>query len=362
MVIGRARRRLQRALRTASPRVWRPTSLPHPPRALPEFPQVNARSGAIRVRPELSGLRLPRAGVPRRVTRLLIAIAYRWSPSEEYRRRQREMRLMNQWLRHRSRSQRLALPPPVLSYAEENDMAATRLQPMGHASRENGAVGELPRDLTDLEAIERPRRPRLIEPRLRAPDPGNLLTSRPLLPRQYRDFLRHSRYPRAALGAAATVSAIGGFLWVSHIQGAERVAAGRVRVERTALDAQLSAAHRYGVDARDLQRLARRVHMLRIERRPSELIPSGAGLHFYLRQERAYAVLLQEVRSLEREALMKQLVRTLPARAMVMSTERGTLTGYTWGKAAPGTALTVSIAMPIDIVHVEGKRARMDML
>src|SRR5579884_1141067 len=79
------------------------------PRILPELPQVNARAGTEPVRPELSGLRLHTPAVPRRAARLLISLAYRWSPSPEHRRRQREMRLMNVRLRHSHHE--LEMPP-----------------------------------------------------------------------------------------------------------------------------------------------------------------------------------------------------------------------------------------------------------
>ena len=53
---------------------------------------MDEAAGTEPVKPELSGLRLPStAGLPRRMTPLMISLAYRWEPSEEYVRRQGEM-------------------------------------------------------------------------------------------------------------------------------------------------------------------------------------------------------------------------------------------------------------------------------
>src|SRR5690242_8444607 len=128
MLFGRALRGFRRrpAVLFAPPR--HTSSARVHPRPQPDFSRVNATAGVEPVRPELSGMRLRRAGVPRRVTKLLIALAYRWHPSREHHRRQLEMRLMNQRIRHDRR--KLDTLPPILSYAEETDIAPTRLQPM----------------------------------------------------------------------------------------------------------------------------------------------------------------------------------------------------------------------------------------
>lgn len=217
MVIRRAIRGFRRSFRAPSPHVWRPARSPLPPRSLPEIPQVNRRAGSVSVRPELSGLRLRRAGVPRRATRTLIGLAYRPQPSSAHRQHQIEVRLMNQWLRHTAKN-RLRVPPPVLSYRQEDQIAPTRFQPFAGSGIGDRTLSELPRDLADLEAMEQVRQPRLLSPRLTGPDPEYLLTYRPLLPRHYRDFLRHSPYPRVALGTAAAAGALGGFLWLSQLQ------------------------------------------------------------------------------------------------------------------------------------------------
>jgi hypothetical protein len=208
---------------------------------------------------------------------------------------------MNQWLRHTPRC--LDIPPPVLSYPERNEVAPTRLQPMADPGLEDRPLSDLPRDLSDLEAIERLRRPALIGPRLSGPDPEYLLSYRPLLPRHYRDFLRHSPYPRVALGTIAVATAVGGLFWLSSLQQAEATAAGRARAAQNTVQAQLTAARRFGLDPQDLHRLETRAHALRLQDGPGGLPGLPLRLYFYRGQERGYRSLLREIRRLEHRAM-----------------------------------------------------------
>ena len=301
MLVRRAIRGFRRYVGAPVRRARPPSLSPRHPRQRPEFPQVNARVGIEPVRPELSGLRLHYPPVPRRVTRLLIHLAYRWHPSGEYRKRQVEMRLMNQMLRLQ-KDDTSALPP-ILSYTEQTDIAPVRVQPILDPSAGDRPLRDLPRDLTDLESVERLRRPRVIQPRLSGPDPDYLLTYRPLLPRQYRHFLRYSPYPRVVAGVAAAVTAVGAFLWVSRLQQAEAVAAGRARVVRHTFEAQLVGARSYGLDARDLRALAARARGLGTLQKPVGLVTTRSDVQFYYQQVHAYAALLRDLHRLERRAL-----------------------------------------------------------
>jgi hypothetical protein len=316
MHFGRALRRFRRPLAVLSSPLRRASSAPvhSPPPS--EFSRVNAAAGVEPIRPELSGLRLRRAAVPRRVTRLLIALAYRWHPSREYRRRQLEMRLMNQRIRHEPR--KLDTLPPILSYVEETDIAPTRLQPMLDPPEQDGPLSELPRDLSDIE-LQGSQRPRILVPRIPGPDPDYLLTYRPLLPRQYRHFLRYSPYPRIAVFLVATVTALTGYLWLSHLHQAEAIAAGRARAARTAFQMQLAAARAYGLDAADLRRLAHQARALTELPQPNSFIPSQARIAFYHEQESAYATLRRRLGTMERHAL--QYWRSVEAETYVALVE-----------------------------------------
>src|SRR5579884_2041311 len=149
------------------------------PRILPELPQVNARAGTEPVRPELSGLRLHTPAVPRRAARLL-----------------------NVRLRHSHHE--LEMPPPILTYpVAEPQVRPTRLQPMLDPEVRDGPLRELPRDVSDLDWQRGPRRARVLQPRVNALEPEDLLAYRPILPKQYRQFLRHSPYPRVAAVSVA---------------------------------------------------------------------------------------------------------------------------------------------------------------
>lgn len=302
MQIGRALRGFRRLI--AAPfSSARPAVRPRVhPRPRPEFPRVNARAGVVPIHPELSGLRIRRASIPRRAGRLLIQPVYRWRPSGEHRRRQVEIRLMNQWLKHDRRH--LDQLPPILSYPEEADVLPTRLHPMLDPRLQDGPLRELPRDLAELEQPGS-RPPRIIGPRVTGPDPEYLLAYRPLLPRQYREFLRTSPYPRLLACLVAVVTAIGSFLWISNLQQAEAVAAGKAQAARHAFELQIDAARAYGLGAANLRRLGARAAALRAAGPPTALIPSHARVRYFRDQARSYARLLRELRAMERAAFQR---------------------------------------------------------
>jgi hypothetical protein len=282
---------------------WRPAKPPTPSlRDRPEFPQVNARAGIEPIQPELSGLALRAARIPRRATRVLIRLAYRWHPSAEYRRRQLEIRLMNVAIRQMHGEPEL--PPPVLAYEEHTTITPTRLQPMLEPIGLDEAILEVRHDLTRAEEEEQLRRATIIQPRLAGADPEYLLSYRPLLPRRYRHFLRSSPYPRIAAGLTAAAVAVSGFLWVSQTQEETAAAAGQARVVRHTFEAQLLAARRDGVEPRLLRPLRRQARALGAVASPSGLIPTRSRVLFYRGQVDAYAALLHDLRRLEHRALI----------------------------------------------------------
>ena len=288
-------------------RVWRVVTAPFrhavaESPATPEFQQVNAVCGIEPLRPELSGLRV-RSPVraPGRMACLLVNLRYRWRPSAEYRRRQAEMQELNRWLKRLPR--KLGMLPPI-SYVDETAVFPLRFQPLlDGPNSQLSARGDVTRELGDLEAVARLHTVRTIQPRLPEPDPEYLLAFRPLLPRHYRQFLRHSLYLRLGAGLAAVVATIAGILWVSQIQQAEAIAAGRFHVARHAFQAELDSARAYGVDPRVLWPLEVRSRALNRLQAPSSLIPTRARARFYSAQERRYTTLLYVLRRLERQAL-----------------------------------------------------------
>lgn len=277
----------------------------------PDFSRVNAIAGTEPIRPALRGLRsrrLPLVGwkqgrVHLRMMRLLIPLGYRWQPSEEYRRRQGEMREMNGWLKRQPRMRHL---PPIFLLREETDVAPMRLQPLpGHDARtDSGRASELlPLDLGDLDGEARQHLSPTLRPRLPETDPEDLVLYRALLPRQCREFLRSSPYPRVAVAAAALVGGVLGVSWINQVQHAEAVAASRLHMARNAFRAELESARAYGVDSRALQWLEWQARRLGASTAPFSFIPSHARERFYTAQEHRYAALRREVRLLERRAL-----------------------------------------------------------
>lgn len=270
----------------------------------PEFLQANAVAGTEPLRPELSGLRLRPALTPRPLARRLVDLKYRWQPSSEYRRRQTEMREVNRWLKCQPRRQ---VPlPPIFAYIEETDVSPTRLKPWirGEEQEQHSPTATaLPAYDRDLEEAARLHGVRLLQPRIPALDREDVLGERPLLPRKYREFLRHSPYPRLAAGIVAGTLTILSVLWFSQLQQAEAVAAGRFHRVQNAFQRELAGVRSYGVDPRALQALALRSHALRTAQAPVGPLSGRARVRFYGAQEHAYRSLLRSVRSLERRAL-----------------------------------------------------------
>lgn len=250
-----------------------------PFRSRPEFPRVNQTAGSVPIQPELSGLALRRPGIPARVTRLLISLAYRWQPSGDYLRRQEEMAAMNPRLRRRSR---LPLPPPFLAYDAAADLTPTRLQPLPGMTE-----GEDLRDLAALAAELRHRSGHLLQPATPALDPEALIAYRPLLPRRYRHFLRHSPYPRIA-GVSCALLVAGGGLWFSRMETPGIAATGRTLPARQIVAAELERGRAFGLDARDMRTLEDEA--LRLSANPSQGLTGDA-------------VMVRMVQALERREL-----------------------------------------------------------
>ncbi|HEX6509807.1 MAG TPA: L,D-transpeptidase [Chloroflexota bacterium] len=301
------RRRRRRAHRSQRP--WQQS----------EFGRVNAQAGIEPVQPELSGLgvRYP-AGFPRRVSQLLIQLRYRWRPSEEYRRRQAEMRRMNGDLRLHPRQP--AVPPPILVYPEENEVAPSRVKPLIDGGTEHLLPDDLPLDLARLEAVERARRPVVIGPRLREADAEDLLEYHHILPKQYRRFLRTSPYPRLAAALTAALTAAVTTLWVAQTQQAEAVAARQLHVARHAFRAELDGALTYGVDPRVIHPLEQRARLLDEQAAPPALVAGRA--QFYRREEHAYRALRKLLRGLERRALAYWSAQEAQAHAALVEATR----------------------------------------
>jgi hypothetical protein len=272
------------------------------PWARPEFPRVNSLAGSVPLSPELSGLEIRPVSFPQRVTRLLIQIGYRWVPSESHGRRQEEIRAMNCHLQRYPREHSL---PPILTFPADTEVSPTRVQPFLERSDRGGPLssrGDV-HDLTDLEEMERLRNARVLRVRLPETDSQYLVTYRPLLPRQYREFLRTSPYPRLVALCAAGVLSVGGWLWFSQTQKAEAVAARRYHVARRAFRSELSSALAYGVDPAALQPLESQSVSLQSLAAPSGLIAGQARAGFYREQAVQYRVMQRAVRRLERRAL-----------------------------------------------------------
>jgi hypothetical protein len=272
-----------------------------PPRTRSEFPLVNAIAGIEPLRPELSGLRVRYpAGMPRRLFQIAIELAYRWTPSREYLRRQEEIRWVNgrikRWVR-----ERLSLPP-VLTYSDDTEISPIRMQPSLVQQAER-RTRHLPRDLSDLDRMEQSRRLPVLQPRLSEADPVYLLTYRRLIPRRFRQFLLHSPYPRTVAGLLMGLAMVFSALWVSQLHQAEAVASGRVRIARHALRSELDVARSFGVNPRLLQPLEIRFHALAAVQAPGGFSIGGARTRFYGLEERRYTALLGSVHRLERQTL-----------------------------------------------------------
>lgn len=270
-----------------------------------DLPRVNALAGTEPIKPELSGLRIRYpSGMPPQLRKLRIQLSYRWQPSDDYRRREVEMRKMNAALKHRLDAS--GPPPPVLSYPEQLDptspqkMEPTRIvQPPWRRRRK-----EPPRDLSDLDAVQRLRPTWLIEPRPTDDDLGAYLSvPRTLISPQYRRRLRSSPYPWAA--AVALLLCLGGLgtVWMRGLHQAEAVALGRYHNARHAFQTQLDVALVYGVDPRVLQPLETRARALEARSAPAGLsVIARSRVRFYSKQERDYRSLLRRLRRLERRA------------------------------------------------------------
>lgn len=270
-----------------------PRRLLPPPYRRPEFPQVNRVAGTEPLHPELSGLQLRHPVVPRAVTILQIPLSYRWRPSTEHVRRQVEACEANRWVHDHLRDRRL--PPPILTYPEDQDVVPTRVQPL---TLTRGQV-----DLRDLEAAARPRLTWDIHPQLPEIDHETLEEEGHVLPRRFRRFLRHSPYPRAAVGILAGLLLGLGGLWTLQMRQAEVAAAAHAQAARLAFRSDLDAARRYGVAKRDLWPLESRARALGTLGAPSSFIPSGAHLRQYRSQAHSWAVLRRQVRQLERRTM-----------------------------------------------------------
>lgn len=274
-------------------RVWRPSSP-----ASCRFSRVNRHAGLVPVAPEFSGLRLRTPGIPKRAARISIALAYRWHPSGEYRARRVQDRLLNSGLRRRPL---LPLPPPILTYAEGNQIVPTRLNPVPATHVQPRT--SLPLDLLAPEATQwGARGDDTITPLLSAPDPAYLIDYRPLLPRRYSRFLRASPYPRVGILLLVALTAVVSGLWVARLQGANAAAAHRMWVARTDVEREISAARAYGVSTARLAPLQQRFHDLNARAVPSFLF-GGSARRFYLRQEQAYTQLRRVLTTAEHRSL-----------------------------------------------------------
>jgi hypothetical protein len=298
-------------LRQACSSVWRFSSAPwrgrrihsHALRTRPEFEYVNRLNGTQPLTPELSGLELqPPENVPHWASHMSVELRYRWGPSSDYHQRQIEMHRLNRVLETETESTHVV--PPILTYPEEGSVAPTRLQPMPGHERESGFFSHdhLPRDLSDLEAEARHRAPWVLEQGIPEPDPDHLMSHRPLLPRQYRDFLRYSPYPRIGMGMATAFSVLLASVWFSQMEQAQALAAEQVHQARHALRTELDGARRYGVNPALLRPLARLAHALDVSS-PTTSMPGPTHAGFYRQQAHEYALLRDTVRRLEGRAL-----------------------------------------------------------
>jgi len=275
---------------------------PIPPlRSSHEFRQVNAVAGRRPLKPALSGLRIRYPfSAPQRTSRrrsdgpAATDMDCRWRPSAEYWRRRKELVEMNRWLREQPR--RLSTLPPILFYGEEYEISPRRFQPTLDLEKQEDSVLAAGDEVVRLHAV------RIIRPRLPGFNGEDLLVSRPLLPRRYREFFRRSLYPKLVLGLIGGAVAAFGILWVTQLQQAEAVAAGQFHLARHAFQAELDAARAYGLDPgvlRPLQLQARRLDAIQA---PEGLI-SRARERFYKERARDYRLLLRTVRRLEQQAL-----------------------------------------------------------
>lgn len=260
--------------------------------ARPEFPRVNAVAGSVPVAPELSGLQVRRARVPRHASKLLIQLAYRWQPSRSHLERRDEAGQLNRSLRGRGNPK---LPPPILSYTEGTELAPTRLQPLPSAER-------LALDLNEVARAEFGHCAPVVTPRLHEPDQSYLTNYRPLLPRRYRHFLRTSPYPRLAAALLLALWAAGGSLWVLQLQHERALAAGRASFVRHAFQFDLRTTLLYGVAPAQLRSVRRHLHVVEAAAPPSFLLGGGAQ-RFYAWQEQAYRSLRRELARLRRRTL-----------------------------------------------------------
>jgi hypothetical protein len=218
----------------------------------------------------------------------------RWRPSAEYWRRRKELVEMNRWLKEQPR--RLSTLPPILFYGEEYAISPRRFQPALDLEKHEDPLLAAGDEVARLHAV------RIIRPRLPSFNREDLLVSRPLLPRRYREFFRYSLYPKLVLGLIGGTVATFGILWVTQLQQAEAVAAGQFHLARHAFQAELDAARAYGLDPGVLRPLQRQARRLDAVQAPEGLI-SRARVRFFKERAHDYRLLLQTVRRLEQRAL-----------------------------------------------------------
>lgn len=257
-----------------------------------EFRRVNALTGLEPLRPALSGLRIRYpAGYPAQMARRLVDLRCRWNPSSDYRRRQDEMQAVNWTLKQRRA--RLKTLPPISLYRDEDQITPSRIQPLLHKARE-------PAEDAKLDWLGRAQ---LLSFSIPTPAADSPAEERPLIPRRYRQFLRASPYPQAAAILLLLGLVAAGAAWVSQVQHAEAIAAGRFHVARHAFQSELSSARAYGVGTAALAPLAREAGTLSTMQAPPSLLPTRSREYFFRRQAREYRALLRRVRLLERRAL-----------------------------------------------------------
>lgn len=266
---------------------------PSPPRTLPEFRQVNRHAGQEPLHPELSGLRLRKVDTAPQARGSLVHLRYRWQPSIEFHRRQREIPGINRWLTRYLR--RPAMLPPILLFPNDQEVSPRRHQPLTELS-------DPTRDLHDLEKASRAVAPRTIQPRLTEVDPAYFGAYRHLLPRGYRRFLRASPYPRLVAGVMAALIITVAVLWQMRLREATAVAAGRLQVVRQVTGAEIVAARRYGVDNRWLLPLEARYRSLNTQAPGAGIVLTHSRLGVYQRQIHAYALLRHTLAEHERQA------------------------------------------------------------
>jgi len=231
-----------------------------------------------------------------------MGFAYRWHPSREHRRRQAEIREMNQTL---GRGE-TALPgqPPILYYASHADET-----PVKAGGREEKGVRVLrrwrpagARDLSDFEEAARPRRAWLLEPKVPETDQEYFRPYRRLLTRAHRRFLLQSPYARAAAITGLACVAFFSALWMTETQKAEALASGRLRQEQKVFEGQLRGAAAFGVDSHALQPLEERAWELETRQPPSGLIAARLRIGFYDEQTGEYRRLEQRLQIGRRQA------------------------------------------------------------